>query len=97
MPSSHDDTEPGLDDLAAGRRINFRDYPSTGLVVLAALVSGLGWLAYKWSGAKRGGSAATPDEPKQAQAVTAKPQATEAENASASPASDRASVSGISE
>ncbi|MEZ0170808.1 hypothetical protein [Microvirga sp. TS319] len=97
MPSSHDDTEPGLDDLAAGRRINFRDYPSTGLVVLAALVSGLGWLAYKWSGAKRDGSPAAPDEPKQAQAVTAKPPAAEAENTPASPESERASVTGISE
>jgi hypothetical protein len=54
MPNNDYELKSDLDDeLDMGKRINFRDYPSTGLVVLAALVSGVGWLAYKWAGGKR--------------------------------------------
>lgn len=40
------------DELGIRQRISFRDYPSTGWVVLAALVSGLSWLVYKRSSGK---------------------------------------------
>jgi hypothetical protein len=52
-----DDKEPegGLDDSEAAARINFRDYPSSAVVVLAALGSGLAWLIYKWRGRKGAG------------------------------------------
>lgn len=76
MPNSHDETEPGLDEIEGGKRINFRDYPSTGLVVLAAVVSGLGWLAYKWSGAKRAGRAPKTDTPSQPETAAGAPPAT---------------------
>jgi hypothetical protein len=53
----HDDKEPdaGLDDSEAAARINFRDYPSSAVVVIAALGSGLAWLIYRWR-ARRGAS-----------------------------------------
>lgn len=82
MPSSHDENEPGMGDLGDGKRINFREYPSTGLVVLAAVISGLGWLAYKWSGAKRDGRSAAPKPPQQAENMAGKPPA-ETQNAAA--------------
>ena len=50
------------DELDMRKRISFRDYPSTGLVVLAALVSGMGWLAYKWSDRKRGSQVPSSDD-----------------------------------
>jgi hypothetical protein len=56
MPSRDNEPKSDLDDdLSPGKRISFRDYPSTGFVVLAAIVSGLGWLVYKWSDGKRSG------------------------------------------
>jgi hypothetical protein len=57
-PNSDPDSRPGMEE-----RISFRDYPSTGLVVLAALVSGLGWLIYKWSGEKRAGQSTASGKP----------------------------------
>ena len=48
------------DDFDRAARINFRDYPSSALVVLAALSSGLAWMAYKWLGKK--GAARRSDE-----------------------------------
>jgi hypothetical protein len=60
MPSRDDEPKPDLDDeLDLGKRVSFRDYPSTGVVVLAALVSGLSWMAYKWSRGKRSGPSAS--------------------------------------
>lgn len=53
MPETHEQPEAGLDELDRARRINFRDYPSSGLVVIAALSSGLGWMLFKWLGNKR--------------------------------------------
>jgi hypothetical protein len=44
--------EAGLDDSEAAARINFRDYPSSAVVMIAALGSGLAWLIYKWRARK---------------------------------------------
>jgi hypothetical protein len=66
MPSRDDEPKSDLDDdLGPGKRINFREYPSTGIVVLAAIVSGLGWLVYKWSDGKRVGRSTAPKGPQQ--------------------------------
>ncbi len=66
MPSRDDEPKSDLDDeLQSGKRISFRDYPSTGLVVLAAVVSGLGWLVYKWSDGKRVGQSTAPNDRQQ--------------------------------
>ena len=53
MPSTDEQPETDLDELEQASRINFRDYPSSALVIFAALSSGLGWMAYKWMGRKR--------------------------------------------
>lgn len=53
MSHSDDTTEPDPNDTDTRKRVSFRDYPSTGLVVLAAAISGLSWLAYKWSNRRR--------------------------------------------
>jgi hypothetical protein len=53
MPDKDEEPDSLLDDLETAERINFRDYPSTALVVLAAVSSGLGWMLYKWMGRKR--------------------------------------------
>ncbi len=53
MPETNEQPEDGLDDLEKESRVNFRDYPSSGLVVIAALSSGLGWMLFKWLGKKR--------------------------------------------
>jgi hypothetical protein len=53
MPESDQRTDEKLDELETSSRINFRDYPSSGLVVMAAISSGLGWMLYKWLGRKR--------------------------------------------
>ena len=80
MPNSDDELKSDLgDELDIGKRINFRDYPSTGLVVLAALVSGMGWLAYKWAGGKRQRQSSPPDEPRQANEVIPKASSSDAE------------------
>jgi hypothetical protein len=47
-----------LDDFDKAARLSFRNYPSTSLVMIAALGSGLGWMAHKWLGRKR----ARPDD-----------------------------------
>jgi len=65
MPDRDDKLKSDWDDeLGMRKRISFRDYPSTGIVVLAALVSGMGWLAYKWSDRKRGSQVPPSDDPK---------------------------------
>ncbi len=61
MSNSDDKPEPVQgDELGIRERISFRDYPSTGWVVLAALVSGLSWLVHKRSGSKRKGQSRPP-------------------------------------
>ncbi|KLK93625.1 hypothetical protein AA309_08200 [Microvirga vignae] len=86
MSSRDDEPKSDLDDeLGSRKRISFRDYPSTGVVVLAAIVSGLGWLVYKWSDGKRVGQSNAPKGPPQ-EAVS-KASASDDENTSAEPKS----------
>ncbi len=67
---SHKDEQPdtGLDDFDKAARLNLRDYPSTSLVMIAAVSSGLGWMLYKWMGRKRVGQPAVPDGGKEVEA-----------------------------
>ena len=53
MPETNQQTDEELDEFDPASRVNFRDYPSSGLVVVAAISSGLGWMLYKWLGRKR--------------------------------------------
>ena len=53
MPETDKHIDEGRDELDTGSRVNFRDYPSSGLVVIAAISSGLGWMLYRWLGRKR--------------------------------------------
>jgi len=53
MPDTDEEPAEELEDLETTGKVNFRDYPSSGLVVIAALSSGLGWMLYKWLGRKR--------------------------------------------
>jgi hypothetical protein len=53
MPDTDEQPAEELEDLETTEKVNFRDYPSSGLVVIAALSSGLGWMLYKWLGRKR--------------------------------------------
>ncbi|MGF9758583.1 hypothetical protein AAII07_25615 [Microvirga sp. 0TCS3.31] len=53
MPETDQQSDEQLDELDTTSRVNFRDYPSSGLVVIAAISSGLGWMLYKWLGRKR--------------------------------------------
>jgi hypothetical protein len=62
MPSTDEQPETDLDELEQASRINFRDYPSSALVIFAALSSGLGWMAYKWMGRKRKARNTTPHQ-----------------------------------
>ena len=55
MSDKNEQSDEGLDDFDKASRLNFRDYPSTSLVMIAALSSGLGWMAYKWLGRRRAG------------------------------------------
>jgi hypothetical protein len=55
-------SDAGLGDFDRAARLNFRDYPSTSLVMIAALSSGLGWMVYKWLGRKRAGQPTGPDD-----------------------------------
>jgi len=61
---SDDDSEPdaGEDDSDTAARISFRDYPSSTVVVIAALSSGLAWLLYKWRAKKSAADDATPSD-----------------------------------
>src|SRR5918997_40537 len=58
MSDKNEQSDEGLDDFDKASRLNFRDYPSTSLVMIAALSSGLGWVLYKWLGRKRAGQRA---------------------------------------
>lgn len=69
-------------------RISFRDYPSTGVVVLAALVSGLSWLVYKWSNRKRRGQSPAHDHPQEAEKTLVQTLTPGHGDASAEPKSD---------
>jgi hypothetical protein len=60
MPDTDEQLEEGLDEFEPAGRVNFRDYPSSGLVVIAAVSSGLGWMLYKWLGRKRKAKKAAP-------------------------------------
>ncbi len=60
MPETDEQPDNELDDLEKAGRVNFRDYPSSGLVVIAALSSGLGWMLFKWLGKKRKARNAAP-------------------------------------
>jgi hypothetical protein len=62
MPESDEQPEDELEELNGTRRVNFRDYPSSGLVVIAALSSGLGWMLFKWLGKKRKARGGAPSE-----------------------------------
>ena len=53
MPETDQQINEESDELDTASRVNFRDYPSSGLVVIAAISSGLGWMLYKWLGRKR--------------------------------------------
>ncbi len=61
MSDKDEGSDAGLDDFDKTARLSFRDYPSTSLVMLAALSSGLGWMLYKWRGRRRAGQPAVPD------------------------------------
>jgi hypothetical protein len=50
--------EAGLDEFEKAGRLSFRDYPSSSLVMVAALTSGVGWMLYKWLGRTRAGQRA---------------------------------------
>ncbi len=58
-----DDHQPedGVDDFDKAARLSFRDYPSSSLVMIAALTSGLGWMLYRWIGRKRASQGAVPN------------------------------------
>ena len=53
MPDKDEQPEDGLDDFDKAARLSFRDYPSTSLVLIAALSSGVGWMLYKWRRRRR--------------------------------------------
>jgi hypothetical protein len=62
MPHTDEQPELDLENLEQESRVNFRDYPSSALVVFAALSSGVGWMLYKWMGRRRKGRN-TPPKP----------------------------------
>jgi hypothetical protein len=62
MQDRESEPEAGVDDSDEAARINFRDYPSSAVVVLAALGSGLAWLMYRWRKKKGSGQAKTSDD-----------------------------------
>jgi hypothetical protein len=67
MADKDQEPEDGLDDFDKAARLNFRDYPSSSLVMIAALTSGLGWMLYRWIGRKRNGQRAVPDAGEEAE------------------------------
>lgn len=62
MPDNDEKQEDGADDFELGRRLNLRDYPSTGLVVIGAVTSGLAWMLYRWLGRKSARTQAGPQQ-----------------------------------
>jgi hypothetical protein len=74
MPEIDEEPADDLEDLETTGKVNFRDYPSSGLVVIAALSSGLGFMLYKWLGRKRrAGQAGPADGETNAPTVTEEP------------------------
>jgi hypothetical protein len=73
MPEPDQQTDKDLDELDNTSHVNFRDYPSSGLVVIAAISSGLGWMLYKWLGRKRKARSDASEAPAQAD-VTSLPE-----------------------
>jgi hypothetical protein len=63
MPETDEQLDENLDELETAGRVNFRDYPSSGLVVVAAISSGVGWMLYRWLGRKRKARQAAPSAP----------------------------------
>jgi hypothetical protein len=61
MSDRNEQPDAGVDDFDKASRLNFRDYPSTSFVMIAALSSGLGWVLYKWMGRKRAGQRVASD------------------------------------
>ena len=53
MPDKNDDVENHSDHFDDASGVSFRDYPSSALVVFAAVGSGLAWMLYKWLGRKK--------------------------------------------
>jgi hypothetical protein len=68
MPETDKQTDEELDEFGTAGRVNFRDYPSSGLVVIAAVSSGLGWMLYRWLGRKRKAHSDAADAPAQTNA-----------------------------
>src|SRR5919112_5812522 len=44
MSDKDEQLDAGVDDFEKAARLSFRDYPSSSLVMLAALSSGVGWM-----------------------------------------------------
>lgn len=70
MPETDQQSNEELDELDTSSRVNFRDYPSSGLVVIAAISSGLGWMLYKWLGRKRKAQTDASSAPAQAEVAS---------------------------
>jgi hypothetical protein len=62
MSDKDEQLDAGVDDFEKAARLSFRDYPSSSLVMLAALSSGVGRMLYKWLGRRRAGQGAVPDD-----------------------------------
>jgi hypothetical protein len=62
MPDDDSQPDAAPDDFDRAAHINFRDYPSSVLVGLAALTSGLAWLLYKRRGRKNADQRASPED-----------------------------------
>ena len=62
MSERDEQPEDGLDDFDKAARLSFRDYPSTSLVLIAALSSGVGWMLYKWRRRRRTTDSTAPDD-----------------------------------
>jgi len=74
MPKTDEQLDDELEELDDTKRVNFRDYPSSGLVVIAALSSGLGWMLFKWLGKKRKARNGTPAEDRPATDLPPEPE-----------------------
>ena len=72
MPDTDKQSEADLEDLEEENRVNFRDYPSSALVVFAALSSGVGWMLYKWMDRKRKAQSTAPGQPEAVENLTRK-------------------------
>ena len=61
MNEKDEETDLVHDDFDKASRVNFREYPSTALLVVGALSSGLALMLYKWLGKKNVAQQATRD------------------------------------